>query len=104
MKRWMSLLTIAIFVVAFATPVVAGPNGSGGGGCSPSISGANKTVSGTSGNITVAAAASLAATTGTAPTGAHGGPPGPGGGGRRREAGGGGGRGWCDCRREQHSQ
>ncbi len=37
MKRWMSLLTIAIFVVAFATPVVAGSSGSGYGGCSPSI-------------------------------------------------------------------
>ena len=31
MKRWMSLLTIAIFVVAFATPVVAGSSGSGYG-------------------------------------------------------------------------
>src|ERR1700682_1489335 len=81
MKRWISLLTIAIFVAAFATPVVAGSDGSkgGGGGCSPNISGANKTVSGTSGNITVAAPARLASTTGTAQTGANGGNTGPGG-------------------------
>src|SRR3989442_1274870 len=98
MKRWMSLLTIAIFLVAFATPVVAGSSGSGYGGCSPSIDGANKTVSGTSGNITVAAAASLGATTGTAQTGANGGTSGTGGGGGRGRCG----RRWCDCRREQH--
>src|SRR5712692_4289905 len=77
MKRWMSLLTIAIFVVAFATPVVAQAQSSGG--CSPSIVGANKTVSGTSGAITVAAAASIAATTGTSQAGANGGNSGNGG-------------------------
>src|ERR1700730_14724679 len=46
MKRWISLLTLAIFVVAYATPVVAesnggsngGSKGSSAGGCSPSIS------------------------------------------------------------------
>src|SRR5207244_4089400 len=87
MKRWMSLLTIAIFVVAFATPVVAGPNGSGGGGCSPSISGASKMVSGTSGNITVAAAGGLGATAGTGQPGAHGRAAGAGGAGQGRTGG-----------------
>src|SRR5262249_4634549 len=36
MKRWISLLTIAVFVIALAMPMAAGA-----GGCSPSISGAN---------------------------------------------------------------
>ena len=67
------LLTIAILVVALATPVVANSEGSKGygGGCSPNINAATKT--GTSGNITIAAAASLAASTDTTQTGGNGG-------------------------------
>jgi hypothetical protein len=65
MKRWVSLLTIAVFGIAFATPVAAGE----AGGCSPNISGANKTVSDTSGSTTVAAAASIATTLGTSQSG-----------------------------------
>jgi len=73
MKRWISLLTVAIFVVAFATPLVASENGkgSGGGGCSPSISSKTTTKTGTQ-NV-IAAAASIAASTGTSQSGGTGG-------------------------------
>src|SRR5215813_125203 len=66
-------LTIAILVVALATPALAESEGSRryGGGCSPSIS--SKTVTGTSGSLTIAAGASLAASTGTTQTGGNGG-------------------------------
>jgi hypothetical protein len=69
------LLTIAILVIALATPVVANSEGSKGygGACSPNINGATKTVSGTSGDITITAAASLAASTDTTQTGGNGG-------------------------------
>src|ERR1041384_7997710 len=70
MKRWMALFTIALWVAGVATP----PMVDAAGGCSPSISNSsNKTVSGTSGNITVAAAASLATPVGTVQTGGKGG-------------------------------
>ena len=55
MKRWMALITIAMFVAGIATPAMV----DAAGGCSPNIKdSSNKTVSGTSGAITVAAAAS----------------------------------------------
>ena len=48
MKRWMALFTIAMWVVALATPVTV----DAAGGCSPNIANSsNKTVSGTSGAI-----------------------------------------------------
>jgi hypothetical protein len=69
------LLTLATLVVALAAPVVANSEGSkgSGGGCSPNITGAAKTVSGTSGSLTIAAAASLAASIDTTQTGGNGG-------------------------------
>ena len=56
MKRWMALFTIAMWVAALATPAMV----DAAGGCSPSIANSsNKTVSGTSGTITVAAWADI---------------------------------------------
>src|SRR2546430_17254796 len=70
MKRWMALFTIAMWVAALATPAMV----DAAGGCSPNIKdSSNKTVSGTSGAITVAAAASLATQVGTTRTGGQGG-------------------------------
>src|SRR5215470_6699292 len=54
MKRWISLITIAIVFASLAMPATVNA------GCSPSISGsANRTVSGNSGSVAVAAAASV---------------------------------------------
>src|SRR4029077_1495041 len=70
MKRWMALFTVALWVAAVATP----PMGDAAGGCSPNIKdSSNKTVSGTSGAITVPAPASLATPVGTTQTAGKGG-------------------------------
>src|ERR1700694_5032895 len=71
MKRWTALFTIAMWVAALATPAVGQE---AKGGCRPHIANSsNKTVTGTSGAITVAAAASLATPVGTTQVGGAGG-------------------------------
>ncbi|HEY4909925.1 MAG TPA: hypothetical protein VIJ73_10515 [Methylomirabilota bacterium] len=67
MKSCMALLTVAVLVAGMARV-------SDAGGCSPNVAGSsNKSVSGTSGTITVAAAASLATPVDTTQTGGAGG-------------------------------
>ena len=67
MKRWMALFTMAALVAGIATVLDAA-------GCNPNVAdSSNRSVSGTSGTISVAAAASLATPVGTTQTGGAGG-------------------------------